>query len=78
MWVLELKELEEKMKKGTTHWFYIHAYIHTYIRLFKAFKNKINIYKECFEKGSLRGWPYVKNSQKKNVKNISEKESSVR
>ena len=45
---------------------------HTCTRLFKAFKNKNKYLKRMLWKGSLRGWPYlsVKNSQKKNLKNI--------
>ena len=48
----------------------IHIYIPTYIRLFKAFKSKDKYVQKMPRKGSLRDWPYVKNSLKKNLKNI--------
>ena len=48
----------------------IHIYIPTCIRLFKAFKSKDKYVQKMPRKGSLRDWPYVKNSLKKNLKNI--------
>ena len=48
----------------------IHIYIPTYIRLFKAFKSKDKYVQKMPRKGSLRDWPYVKNSLKKILKNI--------
>ena len=47
----------------------VHVYIHIYIHLFKAFKNKDKYIQRMLRKGSLRGWPYVKNSPQKNCKN---------
>ena len=49
---------------------YIYIVLHTYIRLFKAFKNKDKYFQRMPWKGSLRGWPYGKKTQKKNLKNI--------
>ena len=41
------------------------TYIHTDIRSFKAFKNKDKYIQRMLWKGSLRGWPYVKNPKRK-------------
>ena len=56
------------MSKNQSSW-YTYIYIKKpYIRLFKAFKNKDKYIQRIFWKGSLRGWPSMKNSLKRILK----------
>ena len=69
----ELSEVDVSayMKHEAYLWYiHIHIVLHTYIRLFKAFKNKDKYFQRMPWKGSLRGCPYGKNPRKKNLKNI--------
>ena len=69
----ELSEVDVSayMKHEAYLWYiYIYIVLHTYIRLFKAFKNKDKYFQRMPWKGSLRGCPYGKNPRKKNLKSI--------